>query len=110
MLALSCALALVAWLISRAMDGHGARWPWLAAPAVFAARRRTRCTLLRLVGRPGDGGGGGAEALRSAAWVVFAAVVLVCAHATVMKLVFPYAGGEFHAMFAYSSGSVYAAR
>lgn len=107
MLALSCLLLLAAWAVSRATSLEGPYWlrqliAFLLAAAVVPPAHALRCTLLRLVGRPGSDDPG-ADTLRRVAWLVFAAVMMVCAHAVAMSLVFPFGGGEFHAMFAYTS-------
>jgi len=106
MLALSCLLLLAGWAVSRATY-PGAPGPlWLLSGCLLYAAlappaHALRCTLLRLAGRPGDGGPG-AGTLRYLAWLVFAAVMMVFVHAVGMYLVFPYGGGEFHGMFAYT--------
>ncbi|MFL5539842.1 MAG: hypothetical protein ACJ8J0_12655 [Longimicrobiaceae bacterium] len=106
MLALSCLLLLAAWAVSRLADPDGFDWRWalpqlLLDAALVPPAHALRSTLLRLVGRPG--GDPGADPLRRVAWLVFAAVMMVCLHAVAMSLVFPFGGGEFHAMFAYTS-------
>jgi hypothetical protein len=106
MLALSCLLLLAGWAVSRASGLEGPFWAWqlttfLLAASLVPPAHALRCTLLRFAGRPGDGDPG-AETLRYLAWLAFAAVTMLCAHAVGMHVAFPYSGGEFHAMFAYT--------
>lgn len=108
MLALSCILLLAGWVVSRVFDPERFGWSYRViqglVTAVFApAAHALRITLLRLIGRPGSGGGRRAGGLRIAAWLLFAVVMLVCAHAMAMAIAFPYGGGEFHGMFAYTN-------
>ncbi|MFL5383959.1 MAG: hypothetical protein ACJ8GN_15665 [Longimicrobiaceae bacterium] len=108
MLALTALLFLAAWVLSGVTnpDFPGPYFNlvrFLLPASLMPLAHALRCTLLQLVGRPG-GGSPGADTLRRAAWLAFAAVMLVCAHAMGMSFVFPYAGGAFHAMFAYAPG------
>lgn len=106
MLALSCLLLLAAWGVSRLADPDWFDWRWMLPKVLLNAAlappaHALRTTLLRLVGRPG--GDPEADSLRHVAWLVFAAVMVVCLHAVAMSLVFPFGGGELHAVFAYTS-------
>lgn len=106
MLALSCLLLLAAWVVSRQTTVDASSLVWklsgiLLVAALAPLAHGLRTTLLWLTDRPGRGGGPMAW-VRSAAWALFAAVMLVCAHNLAMGLVFPYAGGVYHAMFAYT--------
>jgi hypothetical protein len=105
MLALSCLLLLAAWGVDRLADPDWFDWRWMLPKVLLNAAlappaHALRTTLLRFVGRPG--GDPGADRLRRVAWLVFAAVMMVCVHAVGMHVAFPFGGGEFHAMFAYT--------
>ena len=63
-----------------------------------------RTTLLRRMGRPGGSRSRTARVAVTAVWLVFALVMLTWLHVVLMSWVFPYGGGEFHAVFAYSQG------
>lgn len=107
MLALSCAILLVDWAITRGDPADASPGLWnlaqaLLAAAVAAPVHAVRTTLLRFIGRPGDGGGPGAEWLRRVSWMLFAAFALLLLHVMAMGARFPWGGGEFHAMFAYT--------
>lgn len=107
MLALSCVILLVDWAITRGDPAHASPGLWRMAQALLAAAvaapvHALRTTLLRFIGRPGDGGGPGAEWLRRVSWLLFAALALLWLHVAAMEARFPWGGGEFHAMFAYT--------
>lgn len=108
MLALSCVILLVAQGLALLDPTDGPPLLWYVLEALVVAvlvppMHALRTTLLRFVGRPGDGGGPGAEWLRRVSWVLFAAFALLVLHVMAMGARFPWGGGEFHAMFAYTS-------
>jgi hypothetical protein len=107
MLALSALLLLVGWAVTRETTSYELPPLWWLGETLLVASlvppaHALRSTLLGLISRPRRARPGAAY-LRAAAWSVFAAVTLVCVHAFGMFLVFPIGGGEFHAMFAYTS-------
>jgi hypothetical protein len=107
MLALSCVILLATQALALLDPTDGPRLLWNALEALVVAvlvppMHALRTTLLRFVGRPGDGGGPGAEWLRRVSWVLFAALALLWLHVAAMVARFPFGGGEFHAMFAYT--------
>jgi hypothetical protein len=107
MLALSCVILLVDWAITRGDPADASPGLWNVAQALLVAAvaapvHAVRTTLLRFIGRPGDGGGSGAEWLRRVAWAVFASLAMLGLHTLAMGARFPWGGGEFHSMFAYT--------
>jgi hypothetical protein len=107
MLALSALLLLVGWAVTRETTPYDLPPRWLLGETLLVASlappaHALRSTLLGVIGRPRRARPGVAYP-RAAAWCGFAAVTLVCVHAFGMWLVFPNGGGEFHAMFAYTS-------
>lgn len=107
MLALSCVILLVMGAVSLLDPTDGPPVLWnvmyaLLAAALAPPAHALRTTLLLLAGRPGDGGGAGAEWTRRVAWVLLASLMLLWLHSAAMAVRFPFGGGELHAMFAYT--------
>lgn len=109
MLGLSCAALLLAWFL----DSHTTDSPYwrlgrgltevLVMTALAGPVYALRFTVASAFSRWPHAGSRLGRQVSAAAWIVFSAVVLLCVHAMLMSAVFPWGGGEFHAMFAYTS-------
>lgn len=107
MLGLGCTTLLLAWAIASYSNDQTLSWHHSVINALLLVvpvgpAHALRTTLAMALARLPGGDSRLAEAVRGTAWILFSGIVLLCLHAMLMDFAFPFGGGEFHAMFAYT--------